>query len=274
MRRFLILLALISLSCGQYQAPLEPVIDYKAEWLKKVEQFKRELEPHRAGIKKIVVKCSAESQPGATYKVDYESMSICRKPNVYSATQVRFGVSKGVEGKAKIKLELGMEIETEGGRERQLELLSMIRSCIPHAKVLFERYGIDFDLTMSEKIPGLEYDNIVKLIDSDDAPMNSNNWRMHPSSHGDYTAETCGIFFHEIGHLLGGPDEYLATASCPDREYVETSTSPYSIMASGGNFENTDFYLRHIKDMIRPLCEELATAEGWSRQQLYDFRQM
>ncbi|MEO5970350.1 MAG: hypothetical protein ABIQ95_10525 [Bdellovibrionia bacterium] len=272
MRRSLVLIALISLSCGQYQAPSEPVIDYKAEWLKKVEQFKKELEPHRAAIREMVAQCVSEAST-QTYTVDYRSRGICRKPYTYQGGDVKFEVSKSNNGRAKVKLALGMEIVTPSGRERELEILEFFRSCIPHAKTLFERYGIDFDLTMSEKTPGQEYDNIVKLIDSNDAPMNSNSWGISPNSHGILRAETCGVYFHEIGHLLGGPDEYRAT-NCPDREYVEKSTSPYSIMASGGFFENTDFYPRHIKDMIRPLCEELATAEGWSRQQLYDFRQM
>ncbi|MEO5968341.1 MAG: hypothetical protein ABIQ95_00315 [Bdellovibrionia bacterium] len=274
MKRALVLLAFLSLSCGHYEDTLKvPSIDHQAEWAKKVESFKRELEPHRAEIRDAVSRCSSEAELGITYRVDYLSTEICRKPVKVRGNQVRYTVARGTEGKAVILLSLGMELRSPSGRNRELEILEMVRSCIPHAKTLFERYGINFELTMDEFTPDSNYDSVVKLIDSDDAPMNSSSWRIHPESHGDFTAETCGNFFHEIGHLLGGSDEYLDT-TCPDREYVETSTFPYSIMGRNANFENTDFYSRHIKDMIRPLCEDLAARQNWPKQLRYDFRQM
>jgi hypothetical protein len=62
------------------------------------------------------------------------------------------------------------------------------------------------------------------------------------------------MMLHEVGHLLGLNDEYEDKA-CPDRTFISKDSNPYSIMDETNEKKKyLDFYPRHIKTIIQPLC--------------------
>ncbi|MCC7441921.1 MAG: hypothetical protein IT285_09820 [Bdellovibrionales bacterium] len=83
--------------------------------------------------------------------------------------------------------------------------------------------------------------------------------------------EYCQMMLHEVGHLMGLPDEY-ADPSCPDQEFISSETYPWSAMAvpffglldtpdilgSGHSIDTgyVEFFPRHLETITLPLCGE------------------
>ena len=87
--------------------------------------------------------------------------------------------------------------------------------------------------------------------------------------------EYCNMANHELGHRLGLPDEY-ADPGCNAREFVSSEQYPFSVMATpqlglldtpsidgiaGTDIDTglAEFFPRHIKKVLAPLCPEASS---------------
>ncbi len=282
LKRTFILVSLSFLLCfcgGSRTIPpyTPPVLD----WIRPLTPDEiAKIQAHRAANQDLVRRCVSSGNRSGVVKVDYESLSVCKIGGRPQGGDVHYRVSPASDGLANIRLHLGVAAGNSSV-QREAEMIGVVSECIPTVKEYFERSGIHLDLTLRRYLSTMwldDFDEAIILNDgspTDLYPFSSHVWYVTNGAKVDGKIDPgyCEVISHEIGHILGGPDEYL-DKNCPDRPFVSQEIFPWSIMASHSGLDRTDFYPRHIKDMIRPLCEDLATAEGWPKQETYSYQWM
>lgn len=148
--------------------------------------------------------------------------------------------------------------------ERAEELLGKANDCLSVMKSVWQRYGINWDLSFDsspvERPRGPEVN--VQLFDEvGRSSAYAYYYRGALSDKGRQLASDkwqyyfCTTMLHETGHLLGLDDEY-SDPEVPDRKYVSSEKRPWSIMNDHWHhLEVLDFYPRHISTVLAPLCD-------------------
>ncbi len=198
--------------------------------------------------------CAKRVPDDKTQTIDSRVHELCRKPNYYYSSPVRFVIAKK-DGVVRMEYKIRFTIYDYDivGDSRSLELLEMARACSPEIRKVWERYGVDANVEMdSDRHPSAVGDSLprqsVLLV----------NYSGRSNSGTFYSADQdsfCRMMVHEVGHHFGLEDEYYDTA-CPDRPFVSKEQDPYSVMNTiwGMDWDNMDFYGRHVRSIFADYC--------------------
>jgi len=137
-------------------------------------------------------------------------------------------------------------------RASELKFLNEARECIGSLQIFFKKYNINLDLTIGSlsyppiPIPKIEPIEVKLFLGIGHSTSSQYFYR------SDKKFE-CTTLLHELGHNLGLPDEYKDPDRCPDRTNY-SSNNDNVMVDSFSNLKEVDFYPRHIRTILYPLC--------------------
>jgi len=256
-----------------------------------IEEGDRDLvcdDPVRTANRWIVSQCVNRMQDGAVKKVSFSLQQLCdrNRDPPYNGASPAYMLRRNGH-----RLQLSMRIrmvfpEGDGTTWSHAdEMMTDVRYCTEQLRALWMRYNIDFSVLLdSNKSPNPALDEqprpLMRTLDFPYRSCRSNASLICYRGQGeadlidtiaDITpvplpridglapdrlvarAEMCQTLTHELGHLMGLPDEYDDDA-CPDREFVSEEEDPTSIMNEDEDWDEWDFYPRHIRSILRPVC--------------------
>lgn len=240
-----------------------------------------------------VEKCANQSWAPQTAIVQRKQNWLCvtnptENQHGSTASTVAYRLDRA-DGKIKLstKLLLTFSEQDEDRRELFESAVESSKNCVPEIQKFFARSGIELDLkienaqdrkvnpfALSHQLAVNQLQLRLSVGRSDSSNLfffgreANGAWaacfKKYPTSwmtecDQDRQKEFCLMMTHELGHLLGLPDEYEDKESCPDREFAVASPEqePYSVMKDEYHgWDKISFFPRHIGSMLSPMCDE------------------
>lgn len=154
----------------------------------------------------------------------------------------------------KVQMSVTLNVNYPGATLAQgVSLRDRLEAVKPCMAGFFARYGILLDLNFRhapdrDNALGSELDLNVREAGERGATFNASNWAF--SLDGSPLTDTCSVFTHEFGHLLGLVDEYPDEIE-PNRQLGELDSLMRNCHC---RVHDTRFYLRHIRTMLEGAC--------------------
>jgi hypothetical protein len=164
----------------------------------------------------------------------------------------RYSIRRGTSAETPIVLEIKIYAFYEDPA-----VLKRLEALLPGIRGFFERYGLGIDLIF--EFSDFKHRNFGRACLNDqavhltikDCITDTEEWCFFPGKDKTFWA----TIVHEIGHYFGLEDEYW-DKHYPNR-FVAPETDPVSIMQQGDTPDRLDFYPRHIKAILAPVCPHL-----------------
>ena len=261
----------------------------------------------REASRKVVEDCLAAVPGNKNIPVNDSWTSVCRK----AGPDGKGGLNQGEESHFSLArredgIHIGMKIRfniqpKETKAKRAALLLEKTRACMNDLNQYWKRYAVrldveidsnrsktegapDYQLALSDR-PGRSHSRLHYFKGLEPGPtyacfqgclvggtmLKTGTAACEQLCEPVRHREFCLMMLHEVGHLLGLPDEYAEPEACPDREFVSNETMPYSVMAVpmfgfldniqllGNedvlNLNAVEFFPRHLKKILKPICE-------------------
>jgi hypothetical protein len=200
----------------------------------------------RAANLAIVKRLSDRFEEGRVYAVKGDSQSQCGHiPHAYHVARN--------EGALHIGLKVAFVFDDPSASpEFRAAAQSFVSKCESEQRAFWLRNGLHMNLSTryleADEESSDEFEHRVKL--------RNKTCRSHSGSYclgAEATDLSCGVFIHEIGHLLGLADEYHEKGSCRSAEFSESAQSaPYNFMASSAiESELLDPYPRNVFQVLQ-----------------------
>jgi hypothetical protein len=133
-----------------------------------------------------------------------------------------------------------------------------VKACVPIMENFWSRYNIKLNLDFklpNDKVVSDTIFHQVKLYHGK-ARSDSLDWFVGSSD--------CFVYLHEIGHLIGLPDEYSEDGTCRTPKYEAHDWQSYSLMkdrfkitpAESRFIEWISLFPRHIKSILAPVYDD------------------
>lgn len=242
----------------------------------------------RAANRFFVDQCAKRAPLNEVKRVDTFHYTLCNRKKIlarYQGSGVSYILSRQIDG-VHIAFKTRLEIEPRHTPDARAKLLlERVRECVPVIQSVWARYGVQLHMLIDSDrhpIPGND-DYNVTLWDtlSGDRRANAGNlyfWDQPKTASGRCldlclsqkyaTLSACEVqceplrkndfcltMLHESGHWLGLSDEYEENGYCPDRPRIAAEQKPGSIMDDQRKgLENIEFFPRHVKTVVEPLC--------------------
>lgn len=214
---------------------------------------------HRARASDYISRCMDRVQEGESLAIKSDcksNRSVCnRKEGIYPCSPVGYDLQKK-DGLITIKTDLFFEFKGESEqREKSYQELEEVKTCM---RSFFAGHGINLqvnfvtpkegDSSLTDLRNKLSCHHTVNLHHTYPRDTAS-NWAVQGKAERDVTTR-CGVFIHELSHLLGLHDTY-PEKKCPDRKIIRDDDD---IMNNSIRPFRSRFYSQDIEQMLSPLC--------------------
>ena len=201
--------------------------------------------------------CAERLSPTATREIHDYMRELCRKPDFYYGNPRNFQLNNR-DHQLGLAYKIHFRILGAPDRVNALNWLEQARSCLPAMQAVWQRYGVRLEIPMdSDFHPSSEGAHLpVQEVELGGEGGRSHALRFHLRE-GD---AFCKMMIHEIGHHFGLEDEYV-DPDCPNRPFISTERSPFSLMANiSETWNQLDFFPRHLRSIFGEFCGEVPTA--------------
>lgn len=148
-----------------------------------------------------------------------------------------------VDDYMKISLKTYFSFEQGMNDIEKREMLVKTNKCVRPVKEYYGKYNVIFDWTYASEFGGKFTQpnaDVTVVLDSNDGRASSRHWYANSYSH------ECKVIIHEIGHLLGLPDEYSEAGTCRSATFASEGPS----MMKDHTDPSADFLPRHMLAII------------------------
>lgn len=145
--------------------------------------------------------------------------------------------------KAKIGLKTFFEFQDYMTSDDKRQMLAKVTKCLQPTKDFYAQYNIEFDWTFRNAMMSTydsSIDHVKVMLDSEDGRAKSVHW--YANSFG----VQCKVIIHEVGHLLGLPDEYYEAGRCRTAAFE----SPTASIMKDHTESGADLLPRHVAGIL------------------------
>lgn len=196
---------------------------------------------------------------------------------LWYGSQVKYFLMKLPGGKIVINLHVRLNIDPKISVQRRAEMIKMAKGCSAPMRQKFEKYGLQFDVKLDED-SNLSADHEVNFHDAASDSMDVENFytKFEDGQERDHTT-FCGSLLHELGHLMGLPDEYKSPVEAEEKISFEFPRSSMSNAWPKDDMENLGWLLARYDAQIPPafrdqerLFSTLQKVVDWKKKRCLD----
>jgi hypothetical protein len=200
--------------------------------------------------KRLVGKCLSRANEMVPITISqYSESKICRRSdkkafaNYVDYTLMKFGDEIIISMRPLLKI-----MAKDDGSARRI--YNRIKNCAPYVEDVWARYNItlklDFELFDGRSVSRKP---VIEVFDEQGRSDELHYFAQDPF--------LCPMIVHETGHMMDLDDEY-EDPECPNRRHISKNKKPWSFMDSiYQSFQETEFFPRHLKTVLKPLCGRL-----------------
>lgn len=219
---------------------LEKVRGYKSPWTRSELVLQS---------KDLLENCSSKLNVGFSKEVSWQTDDLCKIGSSFNnGNLTNFLVTK-IESGLAFEVRINFKINDAIDDVRSQQMILDTQKCFSETQDFYQDFGINLTLktnsSRKEKIEKAHYE-----IEIFDEVGQSSHLKYYYKGYADY----CKTVRHEVGHLLGFPDEYSSSLTCPDRKVYDYN-SPFNIMSNPfGSRAETALFPWNIKQLLKPVC--------------------
>jgi len=158
-----------------------------------------------------------------------------------------------------LRLRMRLKFEADLAASRKSTILSELAICEQRSRETWQKAGLDVQVEFVDS--GTDADVEISVFDRKDR---SDSRTYYVGGNGSKISSFyCGTYTHEVGHLLGLPDEYSESGTCRSEHYAGRDEDfPHSLMQRHGDVKRTRFALRHVRQVLDQIHRSAAGHSG------------